>query len=63
MAKRGASYDANVKKLVPKSMNIVDNAKKQEIGEKIRSIYLSSNQKFEDNLGLTIAVSFVKEIK
>ncbi|XP_056630164.1 juvenile hormone esterase-like [Diorhabda sublineata] len=52
---RAAAYDQDLKKLVLKNMNIVNDTKLQELGQIIKGFYLNSNEKFEDNLGLTVA--------
>ncbi|XP_056630162.1 juvenile hormone esterase-like [Diorhabda sublineata] len=52
---RAAAYDQNLKKLVLQNMNIVNDSKLQELGQIIKGFYLSSNESFQDNLGLAVA--------
>ncbi|KAI2474029.1 hypothetical protein C4B38_000111 [Diabrotica virgifera virgifera] len=55
LRKRAASYDKSLKNLVPHTMNIVNKQKLDELGHKIKEIYMSANETFKDNLGLAIA--------
>ncbi|CAG9864278.1 unnamed protein product [Phyllotreta striolata] len=52
---RAASYDKDLRKLVPKSMNIIDENKRVEIGRKIKEFYLDDGKSFADNPGYAIA--------
>lgn len=61
---RAAGYDSSPGKLPPPSFNIQDRNKLIEVGQQIKKIYIPDGSKWQNHLGLAIAVSFfIKQCK
>lgn len=55
---RAVGYETDPARLTPPSFNIQDRNKLKIIGDEIKKIYITDGSKWQDHLGLTIAVSY-----
>lgn len=56
---RATGFENDPARLPPPSFNIRDRNKLKEIGQEIKSIYIKDGSKWQDHLGLAIAVCFI----
>lgn len=57
LKERATGYESNPSGLPPPSFNMQNQNKLKEVGLEIKSIYIPNGSRWQDHLGLAIAVS------